>query len=156
MKSTLNRLIAEENNKQNALVSRLDSITSFEESKEVQVESRIPRRRNSETSMKNILPKKCIFCEKNKYVKRILERLIPCTDDRAVDSIYEEAERKEDFKMMTLVSMDLFAKEAHYHVSCYKNYTRKSTLSSSEHNNDDKNEDMVSEELKKTKQVDSV
>lgn len=70
MKSTLDRMKAEETAKQNALESSLDAITLYEEQNEMQIGERCTRRRDSDD--KNILPKTCIFCEKNKYVNLIV------------------------------------------------------------------------------------
>ena len=67
-----------------------------------------------------LLPKKCLFCKKDKYVKRIKERLVACLEFRAVQSIKAAVTKINDFQMLGLITDDLIATEAHYHSSCYK------------------------------------
>ena len=71
-----------------------------------------------------LLPKKCLFCKKDKYVKRIKEKLAACLEFRAVQSIKTAATKINDFKMLGLITDYLIAKEAQYHSSCYKLYAK--------------------------------
>ena len=71
-----------------------------------------------------LLPKKCLFCKKDKYVKQIKEKLVECLKFRAVQSKKTAAMKINDFQMVGLITDDLIAKEAHYHSSCYKLYTK--------------------------------
>lgn len=97
----------------------------------------------------------CNYIKKNKYVNRILEQLVSCSEDRAADAIYRKAEKNKDFKMMALVSMDLFAKEAHYHKTCYRNYTRKDPPSLNQENQVDEqsqvDKNVISEEFERNR-----
>ena len=61
---------------------------------------------------------------KDKYFKRIKEKLVECLEFRAVQSIRTAATKINDFQMLGLITDDLIAKEAHYHSSCYKLYTK--------------------------------
>ena len=61
---------------------------------------------------------------KDKYFKRIKEKLVECLEFRAVQSIRTAATKINDFQMLGLITDDLIAKEAHYQSSCYKLYTK--------------------------------
>ena len=84
-------------------------------------------RRSSGTSS-NILPPECIFCKKTKYSKekrvKTREALRDCQQFRADDTIRKASEIRNDMKMIALSSEELIAKEAKYHASCYRDYTR--------------------------------
>ena len=71
-----------------------------------------------------LLPKQCLFCKNDQYVKRIKERLVACLNLRAVQSIKRAVTKINDFQMFGLIANDLIAKEAHYHSSCYKLYAQ--------------------------------
>ena len=69
----------------------------------------------------------CIFCDKvNKYRKNSnsREKLTQCCELRADQTLRECAIKKEDGKVLAIMSRDIVAAGAHYHVSCYKKYTR--------------------------------
>lgn len=68
----------------------------------------------------------CIFCEKDNYTRnsRRREELIECVDMRATETIRKAAVRKNDHRILAVVSRELVAAEACYHKSCYRNYTR--------------------------------
>ena len=69
----------------------------------------------------------CIFCQKeSKYIEgnKTRDYLIQCRELRADGTIRNAATRKNDSRILTLVSRDLVAAEGHYHRSCYRNYTR--------------------------------
>ena len=61
---------------------------------------------------------------KDKYFKRIKEKLVACLKFRAVQSIRTAATKINDFQMLGLITDDLIAKEAHYQSSCYKLYAK--------------------------------
>ena len=75
-----------------------------------------------------VLEAKCIFCDKlNKYKgsSRTREPLIQCQEFRADVTVRRVATEKKDEHMLAIVSsQEMIAVEAHYHVTCYKNYTR--------------------------------
>ena len=59
--------------------------------------------------------KECIFCKKNKYKKKVLEKLMQYLEFRTVDSIKKSATLKNDFMMLSLLSQDLIVLEGHYY-----------------------------------------
>ena len=70
----------------------------------------------------------CIFCEKsNKYIKRSHSRgpLIQASELRADEKVRAVATIKMDNKILVATSRELVAAEAHYHKTCYRDYTRK-------------------------------
>jgi hypothetical protein len=93
-------------------------------------------------SLSTVYADKCIFCDKvNKYVKgsHTREKLIQCVDMRADNTIRETAaylvtqprsedDRIMDDRILAATSRELVAAEAHYHKSCYKDYTRSRLL----------------------------
>ena len=68
----------------------------------------------------------CIFCEKVKFVKgsKSREKLTKAAKLQADRTLRDCAIKKGDNKIMAITSRDIVAAEAHYHTSCYKNYTR--------------------------------
>ena len=78
------------------------------------------------------LERKCIFCNKEKkYVKRKLDSFFPITEMRACKTLLDASEMRNDDRLRALCSEDLIAKEAFYHKTCYKEYTR--ILTKTEH-----------------------
>ena len=73
-------------------------------------------------SSKTVLPKKCIFCNKDKYKKntRNREKLSSCMQIRADENIRKIATEKNDSKVLAITTDELISKEAHYHFSCYR------------------------------------
>ena len=67
----------------------------------------------------------CIFSMKNKYKKKVLEKLMQFLEFPAVDAIKKSATLKNDFMILSSLSQDLIALERHYHKSCYREYTQK-------------------------------
>ena len=116
MKSALDRI----QQRNNSLVMSLENIDSFE----INEEKRARRDIRSPTSTSRLLPKHCLFCKKNKYVNRRLEKLLPCVENRAVESIRRAAIASNDFHILILASQDLIAMEAKYRATCYKSYTK--------------------------------
>ena len=70
---------------------------------------------------------KCIFCEKSvKIKKHVRDVLRQCLTTDAAEQIETSAREREDFRMLANIRLkDLLAGEAHYHASCYRDYTRK-------------------------------
>jgi len=78
----------------------------------------------------NVLPKLCVICRRNKYVRkgygksRALEGLRQC---ELIDGgqLTEAAEKKNDEVLLTLIKgKDCVAIEVMYHASCHRDYTR--------------------------------
>lgn len=103
-------------------------------------------------SSKTVLPKKCIFCNKDKYKKntRNREKLSSCMQIRADENIRKIATEKNDSKVLAITTDELISKEAHYHFSCYRSYTRqektkKRTKTSNEPKSDESEDDETKE-----------
>ena len=73
-----------------------------------------------------VLPKSCIVCNKDKYVKgaRTRERLSECTTICVDERICKVALERNSAAVIAIASDELIAKEAHYHATCYESYTR--------------------------------
>ena len=85
------------------------------------------KRRKSSEIQSPLLPKyECLFCESSrKRTHGRKEKLIKCVTKNADQSIRAAAQRKQDHKLLEkMLNGDLIAREAHYHTSCRKNYTR--------------------------------
>lgn len=111
----------------------LDKIEKKEEEKQLVDNDGSCRRslRNTGTlgSHSRVYDKVCIFCNKsNKYIKfqKTREALQQCVELRADERIRTAASKKADKRVLALLSRDLVAAEGHYHVSCYKIYTKES------------------------------
>ena len=72
------------------------------------------------------LPQQCIFRNKRKTLPKssTTEKLLSCMEMRADKQIRKRSEEKNDQRIMSICSDELIAKEAKYHKSCYRNYTR--------------------------------
>ena len=79
-----------------------------------------------------LLPKECIFCRKNKYKNKVLEKLVKCVEQRASNSIISAAKSCDNFYVKGLADQDLIAREAHYHASCYKIFTKPQKVQSAQ------------------------
>ena len=68
----------------------------------------------------------CIFCKKDKYQKHshTREKLTQAVQLRADQTLRDTAIQKGDDAILAVTSRDIIAAEAHYHVSCYKIYTK--------------------------------
>ena len=77
----------------------------------------------------HLLSDKCIFCNKEFVkVKSKKQSLTKCVTETEEQSIKEAAERRNDEALLRTVSgVDLLAREAHYHNSCQRAYTRMKT-----------------------------
>lgn len=82
-------------------------------------------RRSSSTESRVYNPI-CIFCDKDKFQKgsKTREKLTKAVQLRADQTLRKCAIQRGDDKIIAITSRDIVAAEAHYHVSCYKNYTR--------------------------------
>ena len=85
---------------------------------------------------------------KNKYLKksRNREKLTNCLQRRADETIRELATKRNDTKIIAVTSNDLVAKEACYHFTCYREYTRPIKPTST--HNHDVTDDGTSEVIK--------
>ena len=90
---------------------------------------RLCRRSSSEARVYDPI---CIFCSKVKFQKgsKSREKLTQAVQLRADQTLRVCAIQKGDEKILAVTSRDIVAAEAHYHISCYKNYTRDSTKTS--------------------------
>jgi hypothetical protein len=69
----------------------------------------------------------CIFCDKEtKYIKgtKTREELMQSLELRSDEKVRQASANKCDSKILAKTSRELVAAEAHYHKSCYRNYTR--------------------------------
>ncbi|XP_035662311.1 uncharacterized protein LOC118406391 [Branchiostoma floridae] len=82
--------------------------------------------RQPSTTQSRVFQRKCVFCEKSKYIRgtNTREALIQCVDLRADNAIRNAALRKNDSKILAIASRELVAAEACYHKTCYRDYTR--------------------------------
>jgi len=83
-----------------------------------------PARRSSSES--RIYDYTCIFCENVKRYKgtSTREKLVQSVELRSDQKLRACAVRKCDTKLLAITSRDIVAAEAHYHASCYRDYTR--------------------------------
>ena len=74
--------------------------------------------------------KKCIFCNKDKYIKnsRNRERLSSCMQLLEDEMERKIATQKNDLKILAIIRNELIAKEACYHFTCYRSYTRQNKV----------------------------
>ena len=81
---------------------------------------------SSDKEVSFVLPRKCIFCKADKYIKgtRTREKLSNCLQIRADEKIRKLACERNDTTVMAIASDELVAKEACYHASCYRAYTK--------------------------------
>jgi hypothetical protein len=89
------------------------------------------RPKRSEASSQTLLENQCLFCEKTKLMKGTCsrEKLIKATQLRVDDTLRKCATDRGDAKIIGLTCRDIVAAEAHYHRTCYRNYTRVTTTS---------------------------
>lgn len=83
--------------------------------------------RQTTSSSSRVYEKICISCEKgNKYIRKSHSRepLIQSSELRADEKVRTMATIKMDNKMLAVTSRELVAAEAHYHKTCYRDYTR--------------------------------
>ena len=102
------------------------------------------KRRKSSEIQSPLLPKnECLFCESSrKRTHGREEKLIKCVTKNADQSIRAASQRKQDHRLLgKKLNGDLVAREAHYHTSCRKNYTR----TDDNHERCDKDERVVEE-----------
>ena len=83
-------------------------------------------------STSRVYEKVCMFCEKKgKYKKgsNTRKNLTQARQLRTDISVSKSAELKMDPCVLALLSRELTAAEAHYHCSCYRQYTKVSSTS---------------------------
>ena len=116
MKSSLDKI-------EDTLKKRLQ-FASFDTSNESDTR---PKQENSKQGTV-LLPKDYIFCRKIKYKNKILEKLVKCVGKRASNHIIDAAKSSDNFYVKGLAiktrDQDLIAREARYHTSCYKIFTK--------------------------------
>ena len=103
------------------------------------------KRQKSSENQSLLLPKdECLFCESSlKRTHGREEKLIKCVTQNADQSIRAAAQRKQDHKLLRkILNDDLIAREARYHTSCRKNYTK---AGDDRHERCDKDERVVEE-----------
>ena len=89
--------------------------------------------RNSAASTSRVYEEVCFFCHRSsKYIKstNCRDTLRQCKELRSDVTIRNSALRKIDKRIMALLSREIVAAEAHYHISCYREYTRPSKTTS--------------------------
>ena len=70
---------------------------------------------------------RCLFCVKRLASQRnnMLKTLVKCMTKTVEDSVEEAVTRKQDQHILLKVQVtDLAAREAHYHATCRRDYTR--------------------------------
>ena len=90
------------------------------------VPSTSKRKRASSSSI--LFPSdQCLFCGKNRIQgKHVSEYPTKCVTETAAESILQAAKYKNDHTLLGKIEgFDLLAREAHYHNSCRRDYTRK-------------------------------
>eukprot|EP00794_Sanderia_malayensis_P012505 gene12505-13790_t len=105
----------------------LESLKAMGTQEEERVEVRSSRRLSTEERREfGKLPKTCIFCKKDKFVKnsKTREKLRLCQEFRADDTMRKAAMMREDTDLLAICSDELIAKEAMYHHTCYKSYVK--------------------------------
>lgn len=81
-------------------------------------------RKISAASSSRVYQLKCIFCERPKYANCTQEKLVKATQVRVDQTLRQIATARCDEKILAITSRDIVAAEAHYHRSCYRDYTR--------------------------------
>ena len=73
-----------------------------------------------------LFPHKCLFCDRvRKDTKGVTEYLTKCVTQTAAKSIEEEAKRRKDeVVLQKILGLNLVAREAKYHNTCRRDYTR--------------------------------
>jgi len=97
------------------------------------------------TSESRVYRKECVFCGKTKYLPRshTRETLTQAVQLRADETLRKLAVERGDEKIIAVTSRDIVAAEAHYHVSCYKNFTSTKGYGPSSTNEKTDNEDTL-------------
>ena len=93
--------------------------------------AKTPSRTSSrESTSRTVLPKKCIFCSKDKYIKnsRNRGRLCSCMQLQSDETVRKIATQKNDSKILAITTNDLIPKEACYCFTCYRSYTRQNNV----------------------------
>ena len=110
-------------------------------SEEAVPDKRVRLERSSSES--RVYKNKCIFCQKTKYKKgtNTLETLTQAQELRADKTLRERATKTGDSRIISLTSRDNVTAEAHYHWSCYRDYTRPDSKQSSKEVSEDPDSD---------------
>ena len=110
----------------------------------------ITARKRNITSNSRVYSNDCIFCRKDKYIRASSSRepLVKATQLRVEKTLREKALAKCDDKILATTTRDIVAAKAHYHRSCYRDYTRPEKIrssSSSDQEKDDAEERAISD-----------
>ena len=122
---------------------------------------RLSRQSSGDSSSNRTLPKKCIFCKKDKYIKNsnTRETLSECIQLRADNNIRKLATERSDADILAVASDELIATEARYHATCYKLYTKPETRKvqvDAEPNQDDGISDVIKKLIRLRKNPDVI
>lgn len=100
------------------------------------------KRHKRTPSTSRVYQPECIFCGKDKCLKgtSTREHLTLARQLRVDERLRQCAREKQDDKILAATSRDIVAAEAHYHKSCYKNYTRKTKKSQESRTSKNENE----------------
>ena len=84
------------------------------------------KRKRCAPSSSRVYGKECIFCGEENYVRgtNSREKLVKATQLRVDQTLREKAISKCDENILAVTSRDIVAAEAHYHRSCYQDFTR--------------------------------
>ena len=84
------------------------------------------KRKGCASCSSRVYGEECIFCGKEKYVRgtNSREKLVKATQLRVDQTLREKAINKRDVNILAITSRGIVATEAHYHRSCYRDYTR--------------------------------
>ena len=95
--------------------------------KEAPVSTDLRKSCRDEPSSSRVMEHICIFCEKKtKYIPKYQTRepLMQSLELRSDARVRQAAIEKLDDKILAVTSQNIVAAEAHYHKTCYRNYTR--------------------------------
>ena len=123
MKSELKKFFKKSEKIEDSLKSIIDKAVEFEID---ECTPSKPKRNPSSSSTSSLLPEICIFCSLDiKYKQRKPEYLRKCQVKQVRETLEKYAKEKNDLNMISLLSTnDITVAEAHYHPSCYQDYTR--------------------------------
>ena len=114
-------------------------LINYTKEKSNEPSSRSSLRGSRPATSNGILSNVCMFCNGQKYLPKqnTREKLLSCCQLRADEKVRKAAMEKNDSNVLAITSDDIIAKEASYHASCYKTYTRICYKSKSNQSNDD-------------------
>ena len=119
MKSQLERIFKKSEKMEDSLKSIIDKASD-------ECTPNKPKKNSSSSFTSSLLPEIFIFCSLDiKYKQRKPEYLRKCQVKQVRETLEKYAKEKNDLNMISLLSTnDITVAEAHYHPSCYQDYTR--------------------------------